>query len=122
MLRWDEYEFIEFFGVLPQHEEDYGISDTFCVERDGLRLLVSVFQYEKEIDITLYQSSIETPFFNTTIRNIIDLRFLKYPKGLDALEIVYSAKQYNRARDGWTENMVLHIEVLPHLNLKYFAE
>jgi len=122
MLSWNEYEFIEFFGVLPEHEEKYGFSETFHVEKDGLHLYFSIFPFEEETDVTLRQDQIETAIFSITIKNIIGFRFLKYPKGPEALEIVYASKQRSHSNNGWTENAVLHIEVCPHICITHFVE
>ena len=48
MLKWDETDLTEFFGVVATIHED-ALSHSFEVGRDGLRLLVTLFDFEAAV-------------------------------------------------------------------------
>lgn len=55
-LQWDEYAFLECLEVEPE-KEDHDVSHTYQVIRDGIRLLVTVWQFESVVQITLHRDS-----------------------------------------------------------------
>jgi len=68
MAEWNKYELIEFFGVLPEEDEDQTYL-SFNVEKDGLRLYVSFFHYVSAVDIDIFRDGVEEPVFRTRIEN-----------------------------------------------------
>ena len=60
-LKWNDYEVIECLGVLPEID-DYSTGHHFKVEKSGLMLEMSIWQYESLIAISLYQTISEKPF------------------------------------------------------------
>lgn len=75
MLKWNEYEFIECLGVLPEVEQD-GLSHHFRVEKNGLRLDLIVFQYDADIRLELYQQGLDTPIFQTQIMSCPGVKYV----------------------------------------------
>lgn len=61
-ITWDETDFIEVLEVLPRHD-DKNLLTTFLVEKDNLRLVLTVQQFEPEAHIELYSHSCEMPVF-----------------------------------------------------------
>ncbi len=62
MIQWDESKVEEFFGVQALHSDDaqsYG----FEVRRDGLRLLVTLFDLEGTVWASLYRDGWDAPLF-----------------------------------------------------------
>ncbi len=51
-IEWNELDFLEFFAVEPTAEE-YGTSFSYVIERDGLRLLFTVWPHESVIQAAL---------------------------------------------------------------------
>ena len=62
MLTWDKTDFTEFFGVVPIFHED-AHSDEFEVSRDGLRLLVTVFDLESAVYVSIFRDGLPEPIF-----------------------------------------------------------
>lgn len=58
-LKWDEIDFLECFAVEPT-AEDYGSSFSYEIERNRLRLLFTVWQYESVIQASLFRTDSET--------------------------------------------------------------
>ncbi|WP_018416945.1 hypothetical protein [Teredinibacter turnerae] len=57
-LVWDENDFVGFFEVLPIVDE-YETEHTFDVSRNGIRLVVQVWQLERVARLALYQGDQE---------------------------------------------------------------
>jgi len=49
MLEWDQYKFIECLGVLPELDEEYETNHVFRVEKDGLRFILTIYQYSGDV-------------------------------------------------------------------------
>jgi hypothetical protein len=64
MLVWNQYEFIECLGVVPEVNEEYETHHLFKVEKDGLRLELGVFQYAGDVYLDLYREGVEQSVFS----------------------------------------------------------
>jgi hypothetical protein len=62
-LKWNEYDFIECFGVLPEKEEFF-TSHYFRVVKDELLLEMTIWQYESCIAISISKATDKIPFFS----------------------------------------------------------
>lgn len=62
MLEWNEYELIEFFGVLPEFS-DPANSHSFEVCRDGIKLLVTLFDLEGAVYVSMWRDGVREPLF-----------------------------------------------------------
>lgn len=60
-LKWNEYDFVECLGVLPEID-DYNTGHHFKVERNDLILEMSVWQHESLIALSLYQTEKRNSF------------------------------------------------------------
>ena len=60
MFTWDPTDFLECLGVLPV-EDEYAISHTYTVAKDGLRLELSVYQYDGDVCVTIWRDGVEAP-------------------------------------------------------------
>lgn len=61
-LRWDDIDFLDFFAVEPA-VEDYGASHSFEVERNGIRLLFTLWQLESVIQASLFRGQSDNALF-----------------------------------------------------------
>jgi hypothetical protein len=62
MLKWNETDLTEFFGVTAFYDDaphSYG----FEVSRDGLRLLVTVFDLEGAVYVSIFRDGLPEPLF-----------------------------------------------------------
>ena len=67
MLKWDETDLTEFFGVVTTFDED-AHSHSFDVSRDGLRLLVTIFEYEDAVWVSVFRDGLPQPLFTVRRR------------------------------------------------------
>ena len=79
-LKWNEYEFIECLGVLPE-VEDYSTKHHFKIEKNGLILEISIWQYESLITISLYKTENEIPFISLCFVVRDKIRYVNYKRG-----------------------------------------
>lgn len=66
MDEWNKHELIEFFGVLPEEDEDNTYL-SFAVEKDGLRLNATFFQHFFDVYLSIFREGIKEPAFTTEI-------------------------------------------------------
>jgi hypothetical protein len=62
MLKWSEPDLTEFFGVAASYN-DAPHSHGFEVRRDGLRLLVTIFDLENTVFVSLFRDGCSEPLF-----------------------------------------------------------
>jgi hypothetical protein len=65
MLKWNETDFTEFFGVVRTYHSD-AYSYSFEVSRDGLRLLVTIFEYEPTVCVSIFRDGLPEPLFTVS--------------------------------------------------------
>jgi hypothetical protein len=115
---WNQYEFIECLGVLPAVEE-YETHHSFAVEKDGLKLHLSVFQYAGDVYIDLYREGIETPAFSVRLLECEGARYVS-DKGGEYLEFA-PAKCFGSRYDGVGPIPYgIRVAVNPHIRIELF--
>jgi hypothetical protein len=62
MFKWDEPDLTEFFGVVATFHDD-AHSHAFEVSRDGLRLLVTLFDLEGAVYVSIFRDGLAHPLF-----------------------------------------------------------
>ena len=119
MLVWNQYEFIECLGVLPEVGE-YEVSHSFRVEKDGLRLDLTVFQYDGDVYLDLYRDGVETSVFYMRLIGCPGARYVKNRAGADYLEFA-AAKSFGSRYDGESP-IPLGVRVVadPHIRIELF--
>ena len=61
-LQWNEVDFLDFFAVEPA-VEDYALSHEYELERDGLRLLFTVWEHESAIQASVFRQQQQHALF-----------------------------------------------------------
>lgn len=61
-LEWNDVDFLDFFAVEPTAEE-FDVSHSYEVQRNGLRLLLTVWQYESVVQASVFQGDAESAVF-----------------------------------------------------------
>jgi hypothetical protein len=79
-LQWNDTEFLEFFAVEPTIEE-YGVSHDYELDRDGLRLLFTVWQLESVIQASLFRDNTEAALFTFAAYVRGEARFINDQRG-----------------------------------------
>ena len=74
-LRFEEHEFVEFFGIVsPLNEDDCSYS--YELERDGLRLLFTAFPLDGGIYTSVYRDGITEPIVTSRLQGCTHSRFV----------------------------------------------
>jgi hypothetical protein len=55
-LRWDQREVLECVGVVPETDE-YDTYHSYTIEREGLKLLLTLWQFESVLQLSLYRGN-----------------------------------------------------------------
>ena len=120
MLVWNHYEFIECLGVLPIAVEEYETRHSFNVEKDGVRLELTVFQYAGDVYLDLYREGIEPSIFAMRLLGCEGARYVKDKNGRECLEFA-PAKSFGSRYDG--ESPIpfgVRVFVNPHIRIELF--
>lgn len=118
MLSWNEHDFVECLGVLPEVSEDH-VSYLFRIEKDGLCLELTVFPYDGGVYIDIYRSGIEKPIFYTQIKNSSGARYIKFLNGWECLEIAAPHRNID-LEENWIVPMGARVQVNPHISVEVF--
>ena len=86
MDEWNKHELIEFFGVLPEEDDDNTYL-SFTVAKDGLRLEVTFFQFVFDVYISIFREGVEGSLFSTKIEASRGVKYIKHANGWECLEI-----------------------------------
>ena len=118
MLVWNEYDFVECLGVLPE-VGDYGTSHFYKVEKDGLRLELKIAQYDGDIHIELFREGLDKSIFHMRILDCPGARYVR-DRGCDYLEFAAS-KSFGNRYDG--ESVIpygVRLQVNPQIRIELF--
>ena len=70
-FQWDSLDFLELLGSAPKVDDEYGICSEYVVQRGDLRLMISIWPLDCEVQISVYMACQEEP--------LIHLRLLGTP-------------------------------------------
>ena len=119
MLVWNQYEFIECLGVVPEIEEDE-IAHYFKVSKDGLRLELSVFQYDGDVYLDLYREGVEPSIFKMRLIDCAGARYVSDRNGREVIEFA-PAKSFGSRYDGVSPLPYgIRLAVTPHISIELF--
>jgi hypothetical protein len=124
MMAWNKHEFIECLGVLPEVGEDE-IYFSFSVEKDGLRLELTVFPYAAgaefggDVHIDLYREGIKEPVFFTLIKQSPGARYIKHTNGWECLEVAAPCRNVYFEEE-WIVPVGARVKVNPHISVEMF--
>jgi hypothetical protein len=63
MFKWSEPDLTEFFGVVAKLHDGDAFEHSFEVARDGLRLLVTLFELENAVYVSIFRDGLSEPLF-----------------------------------------------------------
>ena len=79
-LAWNELDFLDFFALEPI-VEDYAMSHSYELEREGLRLLFTLWQLESVIQASLFRGKNEDALFTFAAYVRGEARFINDERG-----------------------------------------
>jgi hypothetical protein len=74
-LKFEEHEFIEFFGIVSPLDED-ACSYTYTLHRDGLRLEFTVFPLDGGVYTSIYRDGISEPITRSRLQGCTHSRLV----------------------------------------------
>jgi hypothetical protein len=98
MVEWNKYELVEFFGVIPEEDEEQTYL-SFSVEKNGLRLNVTFYHYACDVYINIAQDGFNAPVFSTTIKDSAGAKYIRESSGYECLEISDADEQAGVGRE-----------------------
>jgi len=118
-LKWNEVDFATCLEVLPTIDE-YETGHHYTVEKDGLRLNLSVAQYASDIQISLYKLDGTRPMIKFTITNCSGTRYVNDERG-EYLEFAPSQVFGKRYERNQVIPVGVRLSVKPSISLELFA-
>lgn len=116
---WDETDFIEGLSVIPE-VEDAGIAHHFVARRNGLRLLLSVYQYDAEVWISLFREESKESIFTIGLKDSSEARLVRNRKGPDYIEIA-AGNIFGGRHDGESRIPIgIRLSVDPDFKIQFF--
>ena len=124
-LDWDELIFLEFLGVEPM-VDDYSTSHTYEVEHNELRLLLTLWQYESVIHLSLFRKATTVPLFSfaSFVRGGIRLVNDKRGKYLELMDCIVGPTRfwYIQAgdlfdREKYAHGITVQVEIRPEIRI-----
>jgi len=126
-LKWDETDFLEYLEVLPQIEE-YGTKIYYEVKQSDLILVISIWQYESVVAVSLLRDETATPIASFTLAVRGDVRYVKDKRG-EYLEfndcvVVSNRFYYHETKDvfdrtKFTGQLQMELSIKPHIQVKF---
>ncbi len=119
-LVWDEADFIACLEVLPEVEE-YEVSHHFRVEKDGLRLDLTIYQLDSDVYITLYRIGVERPVIHFRITGCSGTRYVNDKRG-EYLEFAPAQVFGDRYSSGVPIPVGVRLSVKLGIQIQLFAD
>jgi hypothetical protein len=117
-LRFEEHEFVEFFGVVSPLDED-ACSYSYELERDGLRLLFTVFPLDGGVYTSVYRDGITEPIVTSRLHGCTHSRFVT--RGAQrCLEVGQPERPTSEPSAPLTWGLRLFVE--PHFRIEFIHE
>ena len=117
-LRFEEHEFVEFFGVVSPLDED-ACSYSYELERDGLRLLLTVFPLDGGVYTSIYRDGLSEPVITSRLQGCTHSRFVL--RGSQrCLEI--GRPEHPTSEPGAPLTWGLRLFVEPHFRLEFIHD
>jgi hypothetical protein len=125
-LDWDEHDVLYCLEVVPECDE-YFTSYAYDVQRDGSRLLVTIYPLESVVALTLWAGQMETPLFDGALYVRGKVQYLKDKQGeyLEFQDSVITPHRfwYGKAGDVFNHErfavgVEVQIRIKPSISLK----
>lgn len=56
-FQWDALDFLELLGCAPEVDDEYGISSEYVVQRGALRLTITIWPLDLEVQLSMHMAS-----------------------------------------------------------------
>lgn len=129
-LEWNEIDLLDYFEVEPTVLDEV-VSHSYEVERNGLRLLLTVWQLESVVQVTLFRSESEAEIFTFAayargpVRRIDDQRgkFIEIGDCIIAPNrfwYIEAGDVFNKGK--YPASITIEIEVRPEIRIAFVPD
>jgi len=80
LLVWDPFDLIGVLGVLPSQDE-FETSHRYSIQQGALRLELTVWQYDSDVEIQLWEASLPNPIIKYTLLGCPGIRVVEDKRG-----------------------------------------
>ncbi len=119
-LVWDETDFATCLEVLPTIDE-YGTEFHYIVEKNGLKLELSVYPLCGDIYVTVYRLGVDRPVIDFHMLNCSATRYVDDERG-EFLEFAPAQVFGNRFQKDFVIPVGLQLSVKPSISISLFAK
>lgn len=86
MISWREADLVEFFGTNPVYHDD-AHSHSFELSRDGLRFLLTLFDLEGAVYVSIWRDQLPEPLFTVVRESCTHALVVNDTRGRVCLEV-----------------------------------
>lgn len=79
-LTWDPFDLVAVLGVLPSHDE-FGTSHRYLIEQGSLRLELTIWQYDSDVELQMWETSLPKPIIKYTLLGCPGIRVVDDKRG-----------------------------------------
>lgn len=125
-LKWNEYDFVECLGVLPEID-DYETGHHFTVKKENLTLVISIWQYDCLFEFSLFQNDFEKPFMNFYLSVREEVKFVNHKQSsylifrdcaiVSPKHPITDSVEFVKHID--SDNLAMELEVEPQIQIKF---
>lgn len=128
-LNWTQTDLVECLETMPT-VGDYEVKHGYVVQRDSVVLTVVVRQYESVIELSLRQTTVESPTIEFALFVRGAVRYIKDKRGeyLEIEDCVIAPNRFSYQdrgnmfdRSRFSHGLTVQLIVKPHIQIKYFV-
>ena len=129
-LKWIETDFMECLKVIPE-VEDYEVERVYKVEKNGLILAVTVWQYESVVCISLRQQENTAPLteFALFVREAIQYIHDKRGEYLEFRDCIIAPSRFSYLEMGnmldrtkFNRGSTVQLAIKPHVQIRHIRD
>ena|SRR6185369_14011471 len=114
----NRYDLIEFFGVLPEKNDEEDYYESYRIVRAN-SILEIAFLYSAGFSILLFSNNASVPIFSTSSEADIKIERLTYNNNYDCLELtVPFLKRFGEP--DWNQSYTVRIFIEPDIKVEIF--
>lgn len=80
LLTWDPFDLVDVLGVFPAHDE-YETSHRYLVEQGSLKLELTIWQFDSDVEIQIWELSLPKPIIKYTMLGCPGIRVVDDKRG-----------------------------------------
>ncbi len=121
MIEWDPVDLLECLEVVPTADKD-GVEHTYEVTKDGLKLIISVFQYDGEVYFSLMrENESENTIIDLKINQCPEITFSKTGK-IEQLDFHPGRQIIEKFDTSYSINQGVRVQIKPDISIELYKQ